>query len=213
MFYKKKNYPYKLHFRKNIVMNYIQFIIRFFLPIVLLSGFIQHAIADPMFARLTTQLDEARGYCFDLSGFDENINWDRRLQAHTCKQNRSHGDQIIESSRISATGGNLYMPVYDICLEARADTPGSDLLLKHCDNNVLQQWQLNGEGFLQLVSNPEMCITVGSDSYEAATPEGFIQYWFRHVVVDYCSSEKTERQLWHLEFPQNYNPGPGARMP
>jgi len=183
------------------------------LSTVFLFGIIQPALADPMFARLSANLDEERGYCFDLSGFDENINWDRRLQAHTCKQNRSHGDQIIDFDKISATGGMLYMPVYDICLEARGSIPGSDLLLKHCNGSALQQWKLTNNGFLQLVSNPEMCITVSSDSYEAATPAGFVQFWFRHVVIDYCSTEKTERQQWHSEFPENYNPGPGARMP
>jgi len=188
-------------------------LIRFLITSLLLLGFMQAALADPMFAKLSSNLDEERGYCFDLSGFDENINWDRRLQAHTCKQNRSHGDQIIESSRISATDGQLYMPVYDICLEARSDMPGSDLLLKRCNDNALQNWKLTNDGLLQLVSKPEMCITVGSDSFEAVTPEGFDQYFFRHVVINYCSTEQADRQQWLLEIPNNYNPGPGARMP
>ncbi len=187
--------------------------VRFFIFLSLLTGYMHVALADPMFVRLDASLDEQRGYCFDLSGFDENINWDQRLQAHTCKQNRSHGDQVIESTAISSDGGQLYMPVYDICLEARAELPGSDLLLNHCNDNALQQWQLSNEGFLRLVSNPQMCITVGSDSFEAVTPAGFDQYYFRHVVIDYCAAEKTSRQQWLLQAPDNYNPGPGARMP
>jgi hypothetical protein len=184
-----------------------------FLATLLLLPLSPSASADPFFARLSANLDEERGYCFDLSGFDDSINWDRRLQAHTCKQNRSHGDQVIESSRISAEGGALYMPVYDICLEARAASPGSDLLLKHCDGNAMQQWQHNSNGQLQLVNNPEVCITVGSDSFEAATPAGFQQYWYRSLFVDFCEAEHTDRQQWHMEAPRSYNPGPGARMP
>lgn len=180
---------------------------------LLLLAFSPKASADPLFARLSDNLDEPRGYCFDLSGFDATINWDRRVQAHTCKQNRSHGDQVIESSRISVTGGKLYMPVYDICLEARDASPGSDLLLKHCSDNPFQSWQLSNGGQLQLVDNPEMCITVGSDSFEAATPEGFQQFWYRLLFVDFCEAGDADRQQWHLEAPQNYNPGPGARMP
>ena len=184
-----------------------------FLCPLLLVSLSTSASADPMFARLSNNLDEERGYCFDLSGFDASINWDRRVQAHTCKQNRSHGDQIIESNRISADGGSLYMPVYDICLEARDALPGSDLLLKHCDGNPLQQWQHSKNGQLQLVNNPEVCITVGSDSFEAATPAGFQQYWYRLLFVDFCEAEHANRQQWRLEAPRSYNPGPGARMP
>ncbi|MAY01387.1 MAG: hypothetical protein CMQ38_00240 [Gammaproteobacteria bacterium] len=175
--------------------------------------FTQTVSAEPMFTRLIADLDEVRGYCFDLSGFDENINWDRRVQAHTCKQNRSHGDQILESERISMSGGNLYMPVYDICLGARDALPGSDILLQHCDGSELQAWQLSSNGMLQLANNPEMCVTVGSDSFEAVTPEGFQQYWYRLLFIDFCSSESADRQQWRFASPQNYTPGPGARMP
>jgi len=92
----------------NIAMNRIYRLMLCLLSTVLLFGHIQPAFTDPMFAKLSSNLDEERGCCFDLSGFAENINWDRRLQAHTCNQNRSHGDQIIESSRISSNDGLLY---------------------------------------------------------------------------------------------------------
>jgi hypothetical protein len=173
---------------------------------------LQLVFAEPVFPRLAADLDEPRGYCFDLSGYDENINWKNPIQTHTCKHDLTHGDQIIESADITASGGRLYLPVYDICIQAEHAESGAQLMLSHCADEILQQWQFTEKGLLQPMANPDICVTIGTEPTALGTPPGTPQFWHRSLVLDQCDEAIQDLQTWTLQPPKKYMSGPGARM-
>ena len=168
--------------------------------------------SEPVFLRLAANLNEPRGFCIDLSGYGENINWKNPVQTHTCKRTISHGDQVIESENIGSSVGILYLPVYDICIEAENTTPGSQLLLDHCKQHALQHWRFADDGRIQPAENADMCLTIGDEAEEAGTPPGVRQYWIRTLALEPRSETDTERQVWSLEEIENYMPGPSATL-
>lgn len=172
----------------------------------------QLVIAAPVFPRLAAELNEPRGHCLDLSGYDENIRWKKPVQAHTCKHDITQGDQIIESDDINEKGGRLYMPVYDICLQAENTKVGAKLMLSHCDDEALQQWKLTDKGQFQPVSDSSLCVTIGTDKVKAGTPPDTPQFWISPISLKKCDESIQDLQAWKLQPPEKYNPGPGARM-
>ena len=179
---------------------------------VLALSLIESVNSEPVFLRLAANLNEPRGFCIDLSGYGENINWKNPVQTHTCKRTISHGDQVIESENIGSSVGILYLPVYDICIEAENTTPGSQLLLDHCKQHALQHWRYAEDGRIQPAENADMCLTIGDEADEAGTPPGVRQYWIRTLALEPCSETDTERQVWSLEEIENYMPGPSATL-
>ena len=179
---------------------------------VLAQSLFQSVNAEPVFLRLAANLNEPRGFCIDLSGYGENINWKNPVQTHTCKLTVSHGDQAFESENIMSPVGALYLPVYDICIQAEDTTPGSRLLLDRCKEHALQHWRFADDGRIQSAENPGICLTIGDEAEEAGTPPGVRQYWIRTLALEPCSAADAERQFWSLEKIDNYMPGPGATL-
>src|SRR6187549_427998 len=92
--------------------------------------------ADMGLLRTAQPLDEARGYCLDISGFGATLRLDDPLQAHTCKYGGPLDDQRFEAvanAAIKASG-------YDRCLTAMALEPGARLALRACAPSAAQRW-------------------------------------------------------------------------
>ena len=65
--------------------------------------------------QLRDPLDEPEYYCVDVPGFGRSLNLDGVLTAHTCKPNADDELFIIDHRQ----AGQLYMPAYDRCVQAR----------------------------------------------------------------------------------------------
>ena len=131
-------------------------------------------MAELVFVRIVDPLDEPRGYCIDISGYDDHINIDNPLQAHTCKEEVSNGDMVFDSARL-LNERDLFVPVYDYCAEA-ADEAGAHVFIKHCTAGPSQKWALSGNGTITPVSNSGLCLTLGTETAEAGTPPDVQQY-------------------------------------
>ena len=64
-------------------------------------------------------------HCLDIAGGIKNVDPGNGLQAHTCYsyQGELGSDQTFDSSKFS--GGILYMPIYDVCVELTGLEAGS----------------------------------------------------------------------------------------
>ena len=87
---------------------------------------------------LLNQLDDPRGFCIDIKGHKLKAKINRGLQAHTCYsyQGEISPDQGFNSLKL--TKNQFILPAFNICMEASSLIPSTNLKLKKCDRNKLQ---------------------------------------------------------------------------
>jgi triacylglycerol lipase len=117
--------------------------------------------ASPALLRTVDALDDARGYCFDISGAGSTLDLGAPLQAHTCKGPGTVDDQLFES----AAGETLRASRYDRCLQAEALEAGATLYLRVCDGSREQRWTFS-DGRLTPELARALCVSLGADSGE-----------------------------------------------
>ena len=147
--------------------------------------------AEATLVQLVDALDEPEYYCVDVPGFGRSLNLEAALMAHTCKPGA-----VDEMFAINRPGpGNLYMPAYDLCMEAgRAGSP-VQLYLRECTGSTLQQFELDSGGGLVLVGTG-LCMAVSPEDGE---PTGGPSHLRRDLVMLDCG--EVERALRQWAFP------------
>lgn len=155
---------------------------------------------DDVFIRTTHALDEPRFYCIDIPNNDENPEG-IEMWLHTCKEGMSHRDTIFSASR--AKMSTLYMPDYDLCLEAETLTAGSNVKLASCDGNTNQSWEIV-DNLIRAVSDSTLCITAGAAAGELTRGgKAFpTRYKSRSLNIEECDESLADRQQWALTSPR-----------
>ena len=149
------------------------------------------AKAEATLVQLVDALDEPEYYCVDVPGFGRSLNLEAALMAHTCKPGAD--DEMFAINRPGP--GNLYMPAYDLCMEAdRAGSP-VQIYLRECTGSSLQQFELDSDGRLVLVGTG-LCMAVSPEDGE---PTGGPSHLRRDLVMLDCG--EAERALRQWAFP------------
>ena len=104
------------------------------------------AKAEATLVQLVDALDEPEYYCVDVPGFGRSLNLEAALMAHTCKPGAD--DEMFAINRPGP--GNLYMPAYDLCMEADRTGSPVQLYLRECSGSTLQQFELGSDGGARL---------------------------------------------------------------
>ena len=156
--------------------------------------------ADDVYLRVSEPLDEWRFYCLDIPGNRDNL-LGIQLNIHTCKEGMWHRDTIFSYER--ATVGDLYMPEYDLCVEASSPEADSTLHLAECAADEMQKWDFSGPN-VRPMANPDLCLTVSSIPGELtsgglAYPTG---YKSREISLQSCSEAIADRQQWLIAKPR-----------
>ena len=147
--------------------------------------------AEATLVQLVDALDEPEYYCVDVPGFGRSLNLEAALMAHTCKPGAD--DEMFAINRPGP--GNLYMPAYDLCIEAdRAGSP-VQLYLRECTSSTLQQFELDSGGGLVLV-DAGLCMAVSTEDGE---PTGGPSHLRRDLVMLDC--DEAEQALRQWAFP------------
>ena len=97
------------------------------------------SVSELIEIQLIDKLDETRGFCIDIKGYKERAKVHRELlQARTCYlyQSQLGVDQAFEKGLVQF--GKLYMPAFDVCMEAENHNGGASLMLKSCNNTAAQ---------------------------------------------------------------------------
>lgn len=147
--------------------------------------------------QLIAPLDESRGYCLDLVGYQARARTDRPLQAHTCYGYRGAAgvDQAVD--RNSAHSGRFRFVGFDVCMTADRFDAGDPLTLRACDDGPAQRFRWSAAGEIQPETAPALCVTVG---IEPGTPGGGGQpvHLRRSLALAPCSDAAAVRQRWRL---------------
>ena len=156
--------------------------------------------ADGTLIQLVDPLDEPEFYCVDVPGFGANSNLQAPLTAHTCKPGAD--DEIFAVNHPNS--GNLYMPAYDLCVEAESLTPPVRLLLRQCSEAPTQRFIFDSGGTLALpggASAARLCLSVSSNDGE---PTGGPSHLRRDLMMQSCDAAPPALSRW--SFP---GPSPG----
>ena len=129
--------------------------------LVLLTGFLTATLspvasADPAMLRTVAPLDDARGYCLDISGSGPTLDLNAPLQAHTCKGEMPFDDQIFELAE-----QQLRASEHDRCLAVDSLDTGQQLHLRACAGSRQQRWRF-ADGRLSPASRPELCVSLAA---------------------------------------------------
>ena len=150
--------------------------------------------SDDVYIRASEALDEWRYYCLDIPGNNDELAG-VRLSVHTCKEGMQHRDMIFSNERTA--NGELYMPDYDLCIEANNQEVDSFIQLANCTGNTAQKWDFSNDNISPL-ANSDLCLTVSPDPGELTS--GGIRYPTRYIAnsisLQTCNEEATDRQQW-----------------
>ena len=152
---------------------------------------------DGWFVRTVAPLGDERGLCIKLWGWTPtNIKFDVPAISHTCK----HGWWNMEGrfDRAALDRGRLEMPYFERCLEAASSETGASLFAKPCDEGPLQRFSFVETGRIVLASNPELCMSVPDEPHIDAGGDDF---WMNGLILEACSEQGTERQVWTFTEP------------
>ena len=146
------------------------------------------ATAAATLVQLVDPLDEPEYYCVDVPGFGSSLDLGAALTAHTCKPGANDEMFAVNSPR----PGNLFMPAYDLCMEASGTEAPARLLLRVCYEAALQQFDFDSEGALVL-SGTDLCVAVSPEDGE---PTGGPSHLRRDLVLAACAETEPVLKTW-----------------
>ncbi len=133
------------------------------------------------------------GYCIDIAkGRGADADPEDGLQAHTCYSPSGEVlvDQAFDPDQFEH--GVLYMPEFDVCVQAPATDAGASIELASCDGSDAQNWAFDGEGTITPTSAPEMCVTLAGETRTGRSAENQMIA----LTLEACSSDLTATQTW-----------------
>lgn len=152
------------------------------------------ALAENVEIYLVDMLDNIQdGYCIDIArGRGEAANPEDGLQAHTCYGTLGEVlvDQAFDPDQFA--DGVLYMPEFDVCMQAPSTASGAAVDLASCDGSIAQSWVFDGEGTIAPVSAPEMCLTVSGETRTGRSDENQMIA----LMLLACDADQAASQTW-----------------
>lgn len=133
------------------------------------------------------------GYCVDIAGGKgASANPANGLQGHTCYSPLGEllVDQIFETDCFA--DGQLYMPKFDVCAQITGPEPGASIELSACTGAEQQSFRFSGDGEINPVSAPTLCVTVGEDTRFGRSPTNQI----KTLTLETCDAVASARQMW-----------------
>jgi len=160
--------------------------------IAMLTASVAHAENVEIYA--TDMLDNIQnGYCLDIAkGQGAQANPDDGLQAHTCysPSGEIFVDQAFASNQFA--NGVLFMPEFDVCVQAPSTDEGASVELAACDGSAVQRWAFDGAGTIAPASAPEMCLTLTGETRTGRSEENQM----KALTLQPCSDDLTASQTW-----------------
>ena len=146
------------------------------------------AKAEATLVQLVDALDEPEYYCVDVPGFGRSLNLGAPLMAHTCKPGAD--DEMFAVNRPGP--GNLYIPAYDLCMEADGTGSPAQLYLRACSDSTLQRFEFDSDGRFAL-SDSGLCMAVSPEDGE---PTGGPSHLRRDLLMLDCAETKPALGQW-----------------
>ena len=166
------------------------------LPVALsiLALFSSPALAENVEIYVVAMLDNIQnGYCIDIAkGRGADANPADGLQAHTCYSPSGEVlvDQAFDPDQFA--DGVLYMPDFDVCMQAPSTEAGASAELATCDGSAAQSWVFSGDGTIAPASAPEMCLTLTGETRTGRSDENQMIA----MTLQSCSDAQAAYQTW-----------------
>jgi hypothetical protein len=146
---------------------------------------------------IETLPDEARGWCIDAAGHQQNAIMAGGGHAHTCYSYEGSiaVDQGFSLEDIEARG-IFRLVEFDHCMSMAIREPDSWIALTPCDGRIEQQFEITDDGRIKSKAAPELCITLGLDMVFGGG--GNPIHKIRTSTLDTCSDEKAKYQRWRF---------------
>jgi hypothetical protein len=143
------------------------------------------------------QIDEPRGYCFDIKGHKSNAKIDKGLQAHTCYsyQGKIAIDQGFDVVKLK--NNQFFLPAFGVCMEATAATSAATLKLGECNNKRLQDFKWDNHGRIYLDGNTKLCVTIAQGKARNGGG-GSPVHKIRNLSMELCGAGIDSFQIWAI---------------
>ena len=112
---------------------------------------------------LKTLLDEPKGYCLDLEGYASTTDTSAPPIVHSCKEGWwRDGTYKVDYPQ----PGHIYLPDYDLCLEATSLQDGAPLKLDACSDAPLQHFVFRDDEKVEVTSDSpdKLCLAIADES-------------------------------------------------
>jgi DNA-binding beta-propeller fold protein YncE len=154
---------------------------------------------SPVEIVLTNDVDEPRGYCIDIPGFQSEAKPAEGLQIHTCYSYRgSLGvDQAFDADGMAE--GIFRVIAYDLCMTAQSDPGDRSLSLERCDGRDTQRFERRVDGRIISLAMPDYCITAAVGPSRTGGG-GDPVHLYRALNLEGCDGGADDRQRWRLRL-------------
>ena len=146
---------------------------------------------------LLNKLDDSRGFCIDIKGHKLKAQIKKGLQAHTCYsyQGEISSDQGFNSLKL--TKNQFLLPSFNVCMEASTRAPSTNLRLRKCDRNKLQNFEWSNKNQIRLIDNRKLCLTV-DETKSKKGGGGSPVHLMRNLSLELCSKSLNIYQAWGI---------------
>lgn len=155
------------------------------------------------YLELEDRLDRpADGYCLDVAGSGDWVDFSMPLNAHNCKVPGFYADGAVTFD----SPGEIRFPAYEGCVTAVGlrgrSLPGAALMVKPCSGSVdqaqmpfvaasLQQFVHRSDGRIELVASG-LCLAVGIVSASTFSPD----HRWRPLFLQNCQDLEPTQSVW-----------------
>ena len=156
----------------------------------------------PVEIALVDNLDEPRGFCLDVRGFQAEARPDEGLQTHSCysHQGQLGVDQAFDADGIAASAFRLIE--FDLCMTATGLATGSGFALEPCDGRETQRFEHRANGKIMSLAAPGNCVTAGEGPSRQGGG-GDPVHLIRDLALQVCDGSRNDRQQWRLREAAN----------
>ncbi len=155
------------------------------------------------YLELADRLDRPEdGYCLDLPGSGDWVDFSMPLNAHNCKLPGLYADEAVTF----ASPGVIRFPAYEGCVTAVGlngrSLPGAPVMLRPCAGDVdesrqpfisaaLQDFTHRDDGRIEL-SGTDLCLTAGDESDSTFSPT----HRWRALTLQRCGKALASLSVW-----------------
>jgi len=144
---------------------------------------------------LLNQLDDSRGFCIDVRGHKFKAQINKGLQAHTCYSYQGEISPDQGFSFLKLTKNQFILSSFNVCMEASSLTPSSNLRLRKCDRNKLQNFEWSNKNKIHLIDNRKLCLTVDQEQSKKGGG-GSPVHLMRNLSLELCTESLNSYQAW-----------------
>ena len=144
---------------------------------------------------LLNQLDDPRGFCIDVRGHKFKAQINKGLQAHTCYSYQGEISPDQGFSSLKLTKNQFMLTSFNVCMESSSLAPSSNLKLRKCDRNKLQNFEWSNKNEIRLISNRKLCLTVDQGQSKKGGG-GYPIHLMRNLSLELCTESLNPYQAW-----------------